>query len=276
MSFERATRWLFRHEKLPPRVLWWLSADGMRLWYRVLRWGLAPHLGGAARAEEVLARLVAPVFARRYRLLREGLAPALPRSPEAIGPVMGALYLSPVIQESDWVLREVGGAPRGLRQSLWARRQLAPLGARARWEEVSAHLGEVLIALTQGLPGAGLPRASSILGHLCFEGGARYGEKMKRAYRLPDTPASAIEVLRISEYLFRVNPEHWSGADPAARTGYIEGTACPWYTAPGWSMMHCGIFGQFQSGIASVFGLRYHLTKTIPKHGGHLCRIDLR
>ena len=41
-------------------------------------------------------------------------------------------------------------------------------------------------------------------------------------------------------------------------------------------MMHCGIFGQFQSGISSVFGLRYQLTSTIPKHGGHTCRIDLR
>jgi hypothetical protein len=41
-------------------------------------------------------------------------------------------------------------------------------------------------------------------------------------------------------------------------------------------MMHCGIFGQFQSGISSVFGLRYQLTQTIPKHGGSTCRIDLR
>ena len=29
-------------------------------------------------------------------------------------------------------------------------------------------------------------------------------------------------------------------------------------------------------GICAVFGLRYHLTETIPKLGGHTCRIDVR
>ena len=28
--------------------------------------------------------------------------------------------------------------------------------------------------------------------------------------------------------------------------------------------------------IASAFGLRYHLTETIPKLGGHTCRIDVK
>jgi hypothetical protein len=274
---QQAARWFFREEKLPPQLLWWLTADGMRLWYRVLRWGLAPHLGGKEGAERVLARLAAPVFQRRYEILRQREGASLPEGePGAVGLIMGALYLSPLLRESDWILAGAGGAPRGFLQNLRVQRLLAPFDARARWEEVATHLGEILIALTRGLPGAGLPRANSILGGLCFEAGARYGEKLKRAYQLPDTPASAIEVLRMSEYLFRVNPEHWSASDPEAKTGYIEGTACPWYTAPGWSMMHCGIFGQFQSGISSVFGLRYQLTKTIPKHGGHTCRIDLR
>jgi hypothetical protein len=83
-----------------------------------------------------------------------------------------------------------------------------------------------------------------------------------------------MEILRMSEYVFRVNPEHWGASDGTA--GWLEGTACPWYTRPGWNGAHCGIFGQFQSGIASVFGLRYHLSKTIPKHGGHTCRIDVK
>src|SRR5690606_25932049 len=109
----------------------------------------------------------------------------------------------------------------------------------------------------------------------CFDAGARYARDMKRAFRLPDTPESAIEVLRMGEYIFRVNPEHHEGADAATRTGFIEGNACPWYTRPGWGGAHCGIFGQFQNGISQTFGLRYQLTTTIPRHGGNVCRIEL-
>jgi hypothetical protein len=39
--------------------------------------------------------------------------------------------------------------------------------------------------------------------------------------------------------------------------------------------MHCGIFGQFQSGVCSVFGLDYKLDRTIPKHGGTTCRVTM-
>ena len=78
----------------------------------------------------------------------------------------------------------------------------------------------------------------------------------------------------MSEYVFRVNPEHWSESNGIS--GWLEGSACPWYSRPGWNGAHCGIFGQFQSGIASVFGLRYHLSKTIPKNGGKTCRIDVK
>ena len=56
----------------------------------------------------------------------------------------------------------------------------------------------------------------------------------------------------------------------------LRGTPARGLTGRGWQQVHCGIFGQFQSGISSVFGLRYQLTSTIPKHGGHTCRIDLR
>jgi hypothetical protein len=134
-------------------------------------------------------------------------------------------------------------------------------------------MGEVLIALTERLPMEGLERTSSTLGKICFDAGVRYGERAKARWDLPARPASAIEVLRVSEYVFRVNPEHWTHAGETA--GSIEGTACPWYMRPGWHPMHCGIFGQFQSGVASVFGLRYHLTETIPRHGGSTCKVDL-
>jgi hypothetical protein len=137
------------------------------------------------------------------------------------------------------------------------------------------HLGELLIAITERMPEY-LPRTRPILGDICFGAGERFATRMKRAFELETTPASALELLRMSEYVFRVNPDHWGAADGANNTGWLEGTACPWYDAPGWNGAHCGIFGQFQSGIASAFGLRYHLTTTVPKNGGHTCRIDLR
>jgi hypothetical protein len=140
------------------------------------------------------------------------------------------------------------------------------------------HLGELLVVLTEDLP-ARVPHARKLLGDVCFAMGERFAARVKTAFDLgaPDNaPAAAIEVLRMSEYVFRVNPRHWHEADAAARTGFLEGTACPWYDRPGWNGGHCGIFGQFQSGISSAFGLRYHLARTIPKHGGTTCRVDLK
>ncbi len=270
-------RRVFREERVPVRLLWWLAADAMGTWYRLVRTGLAPHLGGPAQAESVLARLAAPVFRRHYRALARR-HPGLPdsdRDPRVVGLLIGALSRTASHPGAAWMFAQVGGAPQGWVDHFRAEQLMARLSLKERWEEVTTHLGEVLIALTQGLPNEGLKQANAILGRLCYEGGVAYGRRMQRAFRLPATPASAIEVLRVSEYIFRVNPEHWSGHDATAHLGYIEGTACPWYTADGWSMMHCGIFGQFQSGISSVFGLKYQLTKTIPKHGGHTCRIDL-
>ncbi|MBI4952138.1 MAG: hypothetical protein HY908_08895 [Myxococcales bacterium] len=134
--------------------------------------------------------------------------------------------------------------------------------------------------LTQELP-AHLPHARRVLGDICFVSGQRYAGHFRRLFALAgergaDPAALAIEVLRTSEYLYRVNPEHWGGTDAAARTGYLEGTACPWYTEPGWEAGHCGIFGRFQAGVCAEFGLGYALTSTIPKHGGATCRVDLK
>ena len=133
----------------------------------------------------------------------------------------------------------------------------------------------LLIALTEGLPDH-MERPRPVLGEICFAAGERFARKIKRAFALAGTAEEALEVLRMSEYIFQVNPEHWGSTNPREHTGFLEGTACPWYTAQGWNGAHCGIFGQFQAGIASVFGLRYHLTTTIPKNGGHTCRIDVR
>lgn len=264
----------YRREVIPATLRWWLAADGMHAWYAMLRKGLSEPLGRDG-AERAIAAAAALGYARRYPILRAA-HPSLPSDPEAPARICGALSLVVRRPKQAWVFSAMPGRPPlGKREHARAEWELRRVPHEARWREVTTHLGEILIQLTQTLP-AVLPGANAIMGRICFEGGRLTAERVQRLFDLPRTPASAIEVLRMSEYVFRVNPEHWHEADAASHTGMLEGTACPWYSAPGWSMMHCGIFGQFQSGIASVFDLRYQLTQTIPKHGGHTCRIDLR
>jgi hypothetical protein len=264
----------YRREAIPAPLRWALAADGMHAWYAMLKKGLSEPLGKEG-AERAIAEAAALAYARRYPILRAA-HPSLPDDPEAPARLLGALSLVVRRPKGAWVFSALPGRPpRRKREHARAEWELRRVPYEARWREVTTHLGEILIQLTTTLP-TRLPGANAILGRLCFEGGQATAERLRRLFALPKTPASAIEVLRMSEYVFRVNPEHWHEEDPSAHTGMLEGTACPWYTAPGWSMMHCGIFGQFQSGIASVFDLRYQLTKTIPKHGGSTCRIDLR
>jgi hypothetical protein len=271
----RVVRETFRRERISPRLRWWFAAEGMAEWFRLLRDELAPHLGGRDAAASILAALAGPMFARRhdvFRAMTRGL-PDRAGEPRAVGLTMGALYRVASNPGAEWIFAACGGAPATFAEHALAERWLAGAPLEARWVEVTHHLGELLIALTEGLP-AHMPRARGVLGDLCFAAGERVGRKMKKAFSLRDTPEDAMEVLRMSEYVFRVNQEHWAGT--GERTGFLEGSACPWFTAPGWSGAHCGIFGQFQSGITSVFGLRYQLTTTIPRHGGHTCRIDVR
>ena len=274
--FARAVRDTFRRERLPQRLLWWFAAEGTADWYGLLADELAPHLGGRQASRARLARLFVPLWERRFALAGARFdSVGRASGPRAQALFFGALYRLPSSPDAMWILDGLGGAPRGFRELAEAERVLASLDVRARWEEVTCHLGEALIALTEGLP-PHMERARGVLGEVCFAAGVRVGRKMKRAFDLPHTPDAALEVLRMSEYVFRVNPEHWGEADAGAHTGWLEGTACPWFTAPGWNGAHCGIFGQFQSGIASVFGLRYQLTTTIPRHGGTTCRIDVK
>ena len=273
-----ATREVYRRELLPARARWWLAAAGMCDWFRVLASKMRPHLGD--RSRDVLATLGARMLARRYEALR-ALHPSLPdpsTDPRAPALVTAALYRLWATPKAGWILSALGGPPRAPAEHLRAQALVRGLSAQARWEEVTVHLGELLIVLTEDLP-AHLPHSRKVLGDICFEMGARYGESMRRFLSLPEAghhPEHALEILRMSEYVFRVNPEHWGASDAAANTGYLEGTACPWFMRPGWNQAHCGIFGQFQAGISSVFGLRYQLSRTIPKHGGETCRIDLK
>jgi hypothetical protein len=275
---ERVTREVFARELLPARARWWLAAAGMRDWYSVLARSLRPHLGDKARP--IIARLTAAMLARRYQVLRAE-HPRLPderRDPRAPALLWSALYRLATARRGGWILMASGGPAHGARERLRAARLLAMLDADTRWREVTVHLGELLIVMTEELP-AELPGARKILGDLCFDAGVRYARRMKKVLALPeppdDGPARALEVLRTSEYLFRVNPEHWGETDAAAQTGWLEGTSCPWWDRPGWTAGHCGIFGQFQNGVCFEFGLRYQLGKTIPKHGGTTCRIDV-
>jgi len=190
--------------------------------------------------------------------------------------LMSALYLLPLHARCRWIADEAGGAPRTPGEHWRALRLLRSMSIEQRWRELSVHLGEMLIVSTETLPQQ-LPRARQIVADMCHEMGVRYAEHMRRALALDDDRPvqNAIEILRTSEFLFRVNPEHHSAADEVAGTGFIDGNACPWYMRPGWQQVHCGIFGQFQAGVCSAFGLKYRLTTTIPKHGGDRCRVDL-
>ncbi|MCA9538711.1 MAG: hypothetical protein KC620_07465 [Myxococcales bacterium] len=271
---ESMVRGVFRREQIPAPVLWVMAADGMATWYRWLARGLTEPLGGREAARRVLAEATAPAFERRYAALRAQHA-TLPDDPRAVALTINALHRAPGWRRAAFVLDGVGGGPKTLAERARGWRLIAPLSYRQRWEEVTVHLGEVLIALTERLPKLGLARTNAVLGQICYDAGVLAGEQAKRRFGLPDTPDSAIEVLRMSEYLFRVNPEHTATSDAAARTGSIEGNACPWYARPGWGGQHCGIFGQFQRGVSAVFGLRYQLVETIPRHGGSTCKIDL-
>jgi len=273
----RTVREVFRREQIPTRLRWWFAAEGMGDWFSLVQEELAPHLGGADRSAAIVAEVAAPMFERRYAVLR-GAFPSLPDAfpgerRRAIGLAMGALYRIASYPSARWIFTPFGGAPATFREHVQAERLIAPIPITTRWTELTHHLGEFLIALTERMP-PHLPRIRPILGELCFAAGERFARRMKRAFEMETNPKNALELLRMSEYVFRVNPDHWGASDDT--TGWLEGTACPWYDAPGWNGAHCGIFGQFQSGIAAGFGLRYHLTTTIPKNGGHTCRIDVK
>jgi len=267
----------YKRERIPARVRWWLAAEGMRDWYRVVARGLEPALGENART--ILSRLGARMFERRWSVL-QGSVPHLAdvNDARAMPLVMSALYRIRTVPKAAWIFEAMGGSARGPIEHARAARLILPMRPQARWEEVTVHLGELLIVLTEDLP-AHVPHARKLLGDVCFAMGERFAQRVKSIFDIEsaeNAPEAAIEVLRMSEYVFRVNPKHWHDTDANASTGFLEGTACPWYARPGWNGAHCGIFGQFQSGISSAFGLRYHLAQTIPKHGGSTCRVDLK
>jgi hypothetical protein len=270
----RILREVYRRELIPARLRWHLAATGMSDWHRSVARGLGDALGDEAKP--TLSAMSARMFRRRWEVLRPRMTAE--SDERALALVMSGLYRVNANAKSAWIFDAIGGPPRDLRERARQQRLLFSLRPAARWNEVTAHLGELLIVLTEDLPKK-VPHARKLLGDVCFAMGQRFAARVIREFDLqspPDAPAAAIEVLRMSEYVFRVNPEHSHGSDAQKNQGFLEGNACPWYDRPGWNGGHCGIFGQFQAGISSAFGLRYHLAQTIPKHGGTTCRVDLK
>jgi hypothetical protein len=266
----------FAEERLSPAARWMLASEGTAYWLGYVARRLGKRLGDDTRARNLIAQGLAPAWRRRYDVMKGELAlPDLGQSPDALPNVMLGLHPGPIFRANGWLYDGVGGAARGLLARRRADRWLRSWDFEARWREVTVHLGEMLITLTDVLPAEGLGRTSAFLGEACHAFGVQIARGVKWTFDLPDGPESAIEVLRMGEYVFRVNPEHSEGSDAEARTGFLEGNACPWYPRPGWGGMHCGIFGRFQDGCASVFGLNYRLDKTIPRHGGDRCRVEL-
>lgn len=265
----------YRRELIPVALLWPQAAAGVHDWARGIAKELEPHLG--ERARPAVAELMAAVYRRRYDVLR-GRHDWLPeRDDDAVRDLFAALTL--VSKRNHWLFAALGGPPSAVgkaRGAAWVLR----FGMKERWVECATHLGELLITLTDVLPKE-LPRARGIVASICFAMGERYAKRVHRAFGLPSVESGgdpvelAIEILRVGEYVFHVNPDHWSGNDTATHEGYLEGDACLWWSRPGWTRGHCGIFGQFQAGVCSVFGLKYLLAKTIPKHGGDTCRVTL-
>ena len=265
-----------QREEIPATLRWLAAADGIALWIWLVERALGVHLGDPRRARQLLAQAAAPAWRRRDVILgprRAGRGGDTDGRPAAW---LKGLYPGPVFRAVDWISAPVGGPLRGLRGRRQASNAVSWMDPESRWQEVTVHLGELLIAFTEGLPAAGVEQSSSLLGQVCHDFGLQIGRLTKAALRLPEGPASAIEVLRMSEYLFRVNPEHQVELDPEAGTGAIVGNACPWYERPGWGGMHCGIFGRFQDGCCNAFGLDYRLKRTIPRHGGSECRVEMK
>jgi hypothetical protein len=263
----------FHKEVLPSGVLWLMAADAMSLYLRALVKALSADGRPRPESKRIVAELFARMGRRRYAVMRAQY-PHLPAPSDAhVAAVLRGLYPTPGNRRTRWMYAALGHPPSRLRGIATTARLTARLGPQARWDELSTHLGDLLIVSTQSLSTLGVARGNQVIARMCLQAGVAYGEHFKARYDLPDTAEAAIEVLRMGEYIWQVNPIHHSAFE--GRSGYIEGDACPWYRQAGWQHVHCGIFGQFQNGVASVFGMKYSLTRTIPRHGGDRCRIDL-
>ncbi len=272
----RHLRASFAGESVPSWALWLVASEGFAAWVRYVEHALGEHLDDRYRAREIMTAACGEMFRRRALVLIPPLGKALANgSPTDMRAIFEALSPGPIATSIRWSLESITKESPGIAASVRAWRLVHNVDTKARWLEVSHHLGELAIVLTQLLPKQNVPRAIGWLGDVCHAFGKEVAELMVSLFRMPLTMESGIETLRMGELLFQVNPEHSSGVDSEKNTGFIDGNACLWYKRPGWGPIHCGVLGRFQAGISEVFGHTYSLTKTIPKHGGDTCRITL-
>jgi len=272
----RHLRSSFQSESVDPGILWLVAAEGFSAWIRHLERTLGDHLDDRHRAREILTTAYAQMVRRRIPALPHSIAKRLEgANSNEVRAFFEALQPGPVARSIRWSLDGVNRVSPGVGVSLAAWPLVFTMSGHERWLEVSHHLGELTIVLTKVLPEHQVPRAIGWLGETCHAFGKEVGELTVSLFEMPINLESAIETLRMGEFLFRVNPEHSSGPSDKNGAGFIEGDACLWYERPGWAPIHCGVLGRFQGGVSEVFGLSYSLTETIPKHGGDTCRITM-
>lgn len=272
----RHLRASFGEESTQPWVLWLVASEGTAAFVRYLESALGDHLDNRYRARAILTAACGEMVRRRALVL-----PALVKQELADGSSIDvraffeALYPGPTGASIRWSLEGIAKESPGFAASMRGLRRVNQIDAKARWLEVSHHLGELAIVLTELLPKENVPRAIGWLGDVSHAFGKDVAELAASLFGMSRTMESAIETLRMGEFLFRVNPEHTSGVGDDEKPGFIEGSACLWYQRPGCKAVHCGVLGRIQAGISEVFGQTYSLTQTVPKHRGDTCRISM-
>lgn len=272
----RQLRASFARESVDPTPLWLIASEGTAAWIRTIESALGDHLQDRQRARAILTAACDEMYRRRAKALAPALADVVEgASPGQLRALFEVLYPGLVGSTIRWSLDGLSSKSPGALVLLQAMQRVHQVPAKVRWLEVSHHIGELAIVLTDLLPRENVPRAVGWLGDVCHAFGKEVAELAVSLFDLPLTMESAIETLRMGEFLFRVNPDHSSGTGDQQHPGFIEGNACLWVERPGWKPVHCGVLGRFQAGMSSVFGYTYSLTQTIPKHGGDICRITM-
>lgn len=272
----RHLRSSFQSESVEPNARWLIASEGLSAWIRYLDHALGDHLNDRRRARVILTAACAEMVRRRITALPQSVARRIESTDSMTQRAFfEALHPGPIARSIRWSLEGLTQDSPGVGAMIGAWRIAQGMSGQERWLEVSHHLGELAIVLTKILQEHHVPRAIGWLGEACHAFGKEVAELAVSLFGMPISMESAIETLRMGEFLFHVNAEHSSGVQSDNGKGFIEGDACLWYTRPGWAPVHCGVLGRFQAGVTAVFGLDYSLTETIPKHGGDTCRITM-
>src|SRR6185295_9252743 len=121
---------------MPARVRWWLAAAGMCDWYRVLARQMEPVVA-PRDPRALLSAISVRMFERRGAVLHVHDA----RDRTAL---MRALYRIGAHPKAAWIF---GDDRPTFAARVRGRRLLARMTPLERWNEVTTHLGELLIVL---------------------------------------------------------------------------------------------------------------------------------